>query len=81
VVESNPIELGAEIALHLRHQVSGECRDRRLGRRPVRHDESEVVAITFTAIDKGVVVSVVVLRIEHPACGALALSLRCRYAR
>ena len=72
VVDPNPIELGAEIPLGLRHQVAGErLQVRELVRILWGHDEAEMMAIPFAARRECAVVGVVVLGVEQAAGGAV----------
>ena len=72
VVDPNPIELGAEIPLGLRHQVAGERLEIGELLRVLRgHDEAEMMAIPFAALGECAVVGVVVLGIEQAAGSAV----------
>src|ERR1700716_1908722 len=72
VVDADPIELGAEIALGLRHEVPCECLE--IGKLLSifrRDDEAEMMAIPFAAIGEGAVIGVVALGIEHSAASTI----------
>ena len=72
VVHPNPIELRAEIALGLRHQIPGELL--KIGELLGilrRDDKAEMMPVPFAAIGERAVVGIVVLGAEHPAGGAL----------
>ena len=72
VVDPDPIELGAEISLGLRHQIAGERLEvGELLRVLWGHDEAEMMAISFAALGECAVVGVVVLGIEQAAGSAV----------
>jgi hypothetical protein len=70
MVDPDPIELGAEIPLDLRHQVPGErLQIEELLRTLWRHDKPEMMPIPFAAVGERMVVGVIVFGVEHPANG------------
>jgi hypothetical protein len=72
VIDSDPIDLGAEIPLGLRHQVSDERLEIGELLRVLRgHDEPEMMPVAFAAVGEGAVVGIVVLGIEHPTGSAV----------
>ena len=72
VLDPEPIEIGAEITLGLRHQVAGERLQIGEPLGVLRgHDELEMMAIPFAALGEGAVVGVVVLSVEQATGGAV----------
>ena len=66
MIDRDPIELGAEIALGLGHKIAGE--GAQIFHLPGifrRDDETEVMPIVFSAVGEGAVVCLVVLLVEH----------------
>src|SRR5262249_34066543 len=72
MVDRDPVELGPEVTLRLRHQVPGKCLEiRQLSGVIRRHDEPKMMPITLAAFRKGAMVGVVMLGVEHPSRGAV----------
>jgi len=66
VIDSDPIEPGAEIPLGLRHQVTRKRPQIWELLRILRgHDEPEMMPVGFAATGEGAVVGIIVLGIEH----------------
>ncbi|MHC2280981.1 hypothetical protein ACVME8_007624 [Bradyrhizobium diazoefficiens] len=64
MIGSNPVEPGAEILLHLPHEVADErFQVRQLRAVLRRHDKPELVAIAGAAFRKGLAVGVIIARI------------------
>ncbi|EGY00786.1 hypothetical protein AZA_86051 [Nitrospirillum viridazoti Y2] len=67
VIDGHPIELGAEVLLHLADQLAGVALEvGHLGRILGRDDEAEVVAVTLTPLGEGLWIGVLGLRTEQP---------------
>jgi hypothetical protein len=67
VIDADPVELGAEVRLHLPHQLAGEGLEvGHLGRVLGRDDEAEVVAVVPGTIGECLGVGVLGLRSEQP---------------
>jgi hypothetical protein len=72
VIDSDPIEPGAEVPLCLRHQVPSKRLEIREALRVLgRHDKPEMMSIAFAAAGERAVVGVIALGVEHPAGGAV----------
>jgi hypothetical protein len=72
VIDSDPIKAGAEVPLGLRHQVPGKRFEiGELLRVLWRHDEPEMMPVTFAAHGKGAVVGIILTGIKHPARSAV----------
>ena len=68
VIDRDPVELRAEIALGLDHQLARECLEvRKFGGVVGRDDEAEVVAVAVAAFGEGMGVSRIDLRVEQAA--------------
>ena len=67
VIDGDPIELGAEILLHLADQLAGEALEVGHLRRVLgRHDESEMVTVLLAPLGEGLRVRVLRLGAEQP---------------
>ena len=73
VIHRDPIELGAEIGLHLAHHIAGEAAQ---VRQPVavlgRDDDAEGMAVALAALDEGAAILLVALRAIELAALAVA---------
>ena len=68
VIDRDPVELRAEIALGLGHQFAGErLQIGKLGRVVGRDDEAEVVAVAVASFREGMGVRRIHLRVEQAA--------------
>ncbi|GFE66571.1 hypothetical protein KIN_36450 [Litoreibacter roseus] len=80
VIDGDPIEFGAEIALGLGHEVARESAQiLHLSGVFRRDDEAEMMTVVFGARGEGAVVGLVVLLVEHgriPAVLGDALALQ-----
>ena len=68
MIDGDPIELGAEILLHLADQLAGEALEVGHLRRVLgRDDEAEMVAVLLAPLGEGLGVGILRLRAEQPA--------------
>ena len=68
MIGGDPIELGSEILFHLRHQVAHErLQVFQLGRVLRRHDEPELVAVAFAAVEERLAACFVARHVIKPA--------------
>ena len=68
MIGGDPIELGPEIFLHPAHEITHEgLQIFKLGCVFRRHDESELVAVAFAAVEKRPAVGLVARRVVEPA--------------
>ena len=67
VIDGDPIELGAEILLHLADQLAGEALEVGHLRRVLgRDDEAEMMAVVLAPLGEGLGIGVLGLRAEQP---------------
>ncbi len=67
VIDGDPIELGAEILLHLADELAGEALEVGHLRRVLwRDDEAEVMAVVLAPLREGLGIGVLSLRAEQP---------------
>ena len=72
VIDGNPVELCAEVALGIGHQLAGEDLEVvHLSRILRRHDEAEVVAVVFASISEGALIGRFGPCIEHTGIYAI----------
>jgi hypothetical protein len=65
VIDGNPVELCAEVARGIDHQLTGKGAEvGHLGRLFRRDDETEMVAVLFAPLDEGALIDGVGSRIE-----------------
>ncbi len=68
VIDGDPIELGAEILLHLAHEVADERLEiGETGAVLGRDDEAELMRIALRALEKGLEIGVVGRRVVEPS--------------
>src|SRR5690606_17502536 len=73
VIDGNPIQLRAEVAFHLFHEIAGVGREVRQLRAILgRDDESELMAVILTTIKEGVAIGAVFMRRIELAAFAVA---------
>ena len=73
VIDRHPFQLGAEVALRVRHQFPSEgAKIGHLTRVLGRHREPEVMPVVFAPSDERLGVGVVGSGVEHPSVGAVA---------
>ena len=72
VIDGNPVELCAEVALGIGHQLAGEDLEvGHLSRILRRHDEAEVVAVIFASFSEGALIDGIGPCIEHTGIYAI----------
>lgn len=73
MVDRNPVQLGAEVPLHLLHEIAD---DRFEVSQPLavlsRDDEAELMRVILRAGEEGLTVGIVTAGVIEPACVALA---------
>src|SRR5580704_13217925 len=73
VIDGNPVELCAEVALGIDHQLTGKGAEvGHLGRIFRRNDETEMVAVLFASFSEGALIDGVGPCIEHTGMRAIA---------
>jgi hypothetical protein len=73
VIDGNPVELCAEVALGIDHQLTGKgAKVSHLGRILRRNDETEMVAVLFASLSEGALIDGVGSRIEHTGIHTIA---------
>ena len=72
MIDGDPVELGAEVARGLAHEIAGEgAQVLHLARVLWRDDEPEMMPVVFAACGKVALVDGVVLRAEHRCVAAV----------
>src|SRR5262249_1695764 len=72
MVDRDPVELGPEVTLGMRHQVSGKCLEIRQLSGIIRRDNKpEMMPITLAAFSKRTMVGLVMVGVEHPSRGTV----------
>ena len=68
VIDRHPVELGIEVAFHLREEIADERLQVRQPRAVLgRDDEAELMRVVLRALEEGAAIDIIALRIVQPS--------------